>query len=102
MNSFSLDGVICYELVFCRLLFLGGNVLPVYLRNLGSYIRKHEELRIAYQGGNVLVAFVGHLNRLLLLIDDEIQRIGDNMHLLVLVLHVEVVGLLQKLLHALL
>ncbi len=102
MNPLCLYGIVRYELFLLGEFLLVGDVLLLYLSHLYSDVRKHEELRVADQGGDVLVTLVGQFDALVVLVDDEIQRIGDNMHFLVLVLHVEIVGRLKELFHSLL
>ena len=82
--------------VFLALLLLfGSEVLLLQFGYLGPHIGQHEEVGVFAVAGQRLVTLVGHLHRLLLLVDDEVERVGSYVHVLLLLLEVELFGLLQ-------
>ena len=100
MHSFRLQRIVRQQGGLLSLFFLGSDVLLLQLGYLIADIGKDEELLVGDTGGDKVVALVGHLHASVLLLYDKIQVIGNQVHLTVVVLHVEILGLLQELLHA--
>ena len=100
MHSLRLQGIIRKQGGLLSLFLLGSEVLLLQLGYLISDIGKDEELLVGYTGGYKVVALVSHLHTPILLLYDKIKVISNQMHLAVVVLHVEILGLLQELLHA--
>ena len=65
-------------------------------RSHHSHIRQHEEVVVAHGTGEHIVALVGHIHGVELLVDDEVERVGDHRHLLLVILHIVVLGLLEQ------
>ena len=95
MHTLALDGEILHHGILLLLLLKRRQILLLDLGNLAAHIRKHEEIRIARRPRQELEALIRQIDAMLLLIDDEIQRIRHHRHLLLIVLHVEVFGLLH-------
>jgi len=70
-------------------------------RKPGGDVGEHEELRILIAVGEHVETLVGQLYRTVLLVDDEIERVGDLRHLARVVLQVIGLGLEQGVLHTL-
>ena len=69
------------------------------LCNRSSHVRKHKEVRIRQVTCDQVAALVGHIHRVLLLVDDEVELVSDDVHLALVVLDVVVLNLLEELLH---
>ncbi len=103
VDALALQRVILHQSVLLLLLLLGGELgVLLDLGDLASHVRKHEEIRIGDGVRKKVVTLVGHINRMLLLADHEIQLVRDDVHLALVVLHIVVLGLLHQLLHTLL
>ena len=86
MHTLSLERIVRVKLVF--LYFLGLGVQPgiVFdLRHFVSQLGHQEELGVAHSLGELFVTVVGELHRALLLVHDEIEVVGDDALLDVLV-----------------
>ena len=100
VHAVALQGVIFHQRVF-PLLFLGRIGHRSFdFGDLAAHIGKHEEIGIVHAGGQHLVALVGHIHRMLLLVDHEIQLVRDDGHFPLVVLDIDAFGLLKQLLHA--
>ncbi len=100
VHALALEGEVRHQLIL--LLTLLGRV-GSRLLNLGNrrtHVRKDEEIVIADSLRKYIASLVGHVDRVLLLVDDEVERVCDVRHLTLIVLHVVVLHLLEKLLHA--
>ncbi len=67
-----------------------------------TYIGQHEEQRIVGVTRQSINTFVCQFDGFVLLIDHEVQHIGGDMHVLLVLLQVELLGFLQTNLYALL
>ena len=102
VDTLALQGVVLHKGILLLLLLLGGEFRVLLdLGNLASNVRKHEEIRVGDSIGEQVVPLVGHVHGMLLLADHEIQFVGDDVHLALIVLHIVVLGLLHQLLHTL-
>ena len=103
VHTLALQRIILHQGILLLLLLLGGEFSVLLdLGDLASNVRKHEEIRIGNGVGQQVVTLVGHIDRVLLLADHEIQLVGDDVHLTLVVLHIIVLSLLHQLLHTLL
>ena len=72
----------------------------LYLGYLASHVRQHEEVRIGHRLSQGIMAFIRHVNGMLLLVDDEIQLVSDLRHLPLVILQIKVFSFLKQLLHS--
>ncbi len=96
MHALRLDAVVGHYVVLTLLFLLGGQGgVVLHLGNLATHIGQDEELRVlggTRQGINTLV---GQFDSLVFLVDDEIEFVGGDVHVLLVLLHIELFGLLQ-------
>ena len=100
MHALALQGEILHQGILLLLLFSKGKPALFDGGDLASHVREHEEVGIGNITGHEVGTLVGHRNRILLFLDDEIEGVGDHMHLPLVVLHIEILGFLHYLLHA--
>ena len=97
--ALAFDAVVGQDIVFLLLsLFLRTSSfvsLYLYLRHLASDIGQDEEIRVVGSAGQGVDTFVGEVDGLVLLVDDEIELVGGDVHVLLVLLEVELLGLLQ-------
>ncbi len=77
-------------------------MLVLEFSELGCDVGQDEECRVVGLACEHVDTFVGQLDAAVLLVDDEIQRIGYDRHLLVVVLHVVSLGFEEQWLDAVL
>ena len=100
MHAVRLDRVVAHNLVlFLRLLGLAQRLF-LQLGDLRAHIRQDIVLRVVRARGEEIDAAVGQVNRVELLVNDKQQLVVYDVHVLALFLQVEILGLLQKRLHA--
>ena len=100
MDALALGGEFRHELVLLLLLLGEGQVGMLDFRHAGTHVREDKEVLVAHAARQHLMALVGHIHGVQLLVDHEIERIGDHRHLLLVVLHVVILRLLEEHLHA--
>ncbi len=98
MNPLRFHRIILQKSIFLLHQFFRRQLGILKLRNLGSHIGKYEKRGILKTSRNQVNSLIGQLHRILLLIDDEEERIGHNMHIFAVVLHIEVFSSQQTLL----
>ena len=96
MHALALLLVLVHQFIAFLHLLLSREVHVIDLRQLRGDVGQDEELVIAHDVGQQFVALVGHLHALLLLVDDEEERIGGLWHAAVVVLHIDLLGLEQS------
>ena len=90
------DRIVGVDIVFALLtLFRCETGLMLEFRHLGTYVRQDEEMRIVGRTGEGIDTFIGQFDGLVLLVDDEIEFIRRDMHVLLILLEVELLGLLH-------
>jgi len=62
---------------------------------LCRYVGQNKELAVFAVAGDEIDPFVGELDGIVFFVDDKIQGVGHNMHLLVVVLHIKLLGSLH-------
>ncbi len=83
------------------LLLLGGSHFGLLdLGHPAADVGKDEEIVVVHAGGEQVMTLVGHVHGMLLLVYDEIQRVGDRRHFPLVVLKVIVLGFLHYHLYA--
>ena len=100
MDTLGLHAVVLHIAVFGGLT-LGEILNMLGLGELGGDVGKHEELGIGRTGGHLVDTLVGKIDAAVLLVDDEIKRLGCLRHLARVVLKVICLGFEQYVLHAL-
>ena len=96
MYALRLNAVVGQDIILALLLFFGSQTcLTFQLRHLGTYVRQDEEVRVVGRTGEGIDTLVGQLDGLVLLVDDEIELVGRDMHVLLVLLEVELLGLLE-------
>ena len=93
MDTLALDSVVGDELVLLSSILRGSEALALQLCQLRGNVWEDEE-------GGILCTLRKHLNTLIgkgdaihLLIDDEVERIGDDVHLAHVLRHIDLLGL---------
>ena len=99
MQAIRLLGEVTHQLGLAQHLFVVAEARVLQVGNLGTHIGNDEESRVVVCLRQLLAALVGEGHSIQLLIDDEIQLVVDDVHVLVAVLHVEAFGLLHQALH---
>ena len=99
MDPLTLESIILHDPILCVLLLHGifGRVL-LDVGDNASHVRKDEKVRIGDLRSQVIMALIRHIDRMLLLVYDEVERIRDLRHLPFVVLHVEILRFLENLL----
>ena len=96
MYALRLNAVVGQDIVLALLLFFGSQTcLTFQLRHFGAYVRQHEEVRVVGRTGEGIDTLVGQLDGLVLLVNNEIELVGRDMHVLLVLLEVELLGLLE-------
>ena len=96
VHALGLDAVIGKNIVFLLLFLVGRQAcLVLKFRHLGAHIGQHEEVGVIGRTGQGIDTFVGQLDGLVLLVDDEVEFVGRDMHVLLVLLEVELLGLLH-------
>ena len=90
VHALALEREFLHQGLLLLLLLHRAEVLLLYLGYLGSNIRKDEEVRVVHETCEKVVALVRHIHAVVLLADDEIEGIGDYVHLPFVVLEVVV------------
>ena len=94
MYTLALDGEVSHKGVFLGKAFLVRQALFIFqLGELGGDVGKHEECGVFGVAANQVYTLVGQVYAVQLFIDYEIQRIGNLVHTLVVLLHVDFLGL---------
>ena len=94
--ALGLDTIVREDVVFLLLLLLGSDRgVAFQFRHLASHIRQDEEVRVIGRAGQGINTLVRQLDGFVLLVDDEIEFVGSDMHVLLVLLQVELFGLLQ-------
>ena len=96
MHTFGFNTIVGEDIVLTLLTFIcreGGLVLQ--FRHFGAYVRQDEEIRVFRRTGEGINTFIGEFDRLVLLIDHEIEFVGRDMHVFLVLLEVELFGLLH-------
>ena len=96
MHALRLDRVVVDHGVALLRLLLGREVALLELGHLGADVGQHEEPVLLEVFRQLLVSLVREFHRVELLVDDEVERVGDLGHAAVVVLHVGVLGLLHQ------
>ena len=65
------------------------------LRHLASHVGQNEEIGVVGRAGEGINTLVGQLDRLVLLVNDEIEFVGRDMHILLVLLEVELLCFLE-------
>ena len=73
----------------------------LYVGDRAGNVRQYEELRVAHTLGNQVDSLFCELHGVQLLIDYKIQLVRDFRHALVVLLHVEILGLHAEVLYSL-
>ena len=96
MNALRFDAVIGKDIVLTLLFFFGRQALHILeFRHFGTYVRQHEEIGVIGCTGEGINTLVGQLDGLILLINNEIEFVGSDVHILLVLLEIELFGLLQ-------
>ena len=94
MYTLALDGEVSHKGVFLGKAFLVRQALFIFqLGELGGDVGKHEECGVFGVATNQVYTLVGQVYAVQLFIDYEIQRVGNLVHTLVVLLHVDFLGL---------
>ncbi len=94
--TLGLDAVVRHDVVLALLfLFRCQRGVVFHLCHLATHIGQHEELRIFRRPRQGIDTLIRQFDRLVLLVDNEIEFIGGNMHILLILLQVEFLRLLQ-------
>ncbi len=101
VHALRLYGIICHKLIFA-LLTLGGVGDMFEFRKLRGDVGKHEKLRVLGIARKLVDTFVSELDRAVLFVDNEVERVGDNRHFARIVLQIVGFCLEESVLHALL
>ena len=72
----------------------------LHLGNLRAHVRDDEERWVVVCFRQLFVTFIGQNDGIQFLVDDEIELVIDDMHVLALFLHIETFGFEQQRLHA--
>ena len=86
--SLGFDGVFLGDLVFAFLFFDVGETHVVELGQLGADVGKDKKLRVVAIARNHVETFVGKVYPVVFLVDDEVERVGNDGHVTVVFLHV--------------
>ena len=100
VHTLRLDTVTGQYIVLALLFLFCGKVLFLQLRYLATDIRQYKEVRVFGTSGKRINTFIRQLDRLVLLINDEVQLVRRDVHVLLVLLQVELFGLLQAHFHA--
>ena len=99
VNTVALYGEIVVDFLFLGSHFLWRKISMLEFGNLASNVRQLVELWVLAHASQLVHTFVGEFAGALLLVDDEIELVVDNVHILVLLLHVEILRVLQQSFH---
>ena len=96
MDTLGLDAVVGVDIVFALLHLVRRETgLVLEIRDLRSYVRQDEEIRVIGRTGEGIDTLIGEFDGLILLIDDEEELVCRDMHVLLILLEVELFGLLE-------
>ena len=96
MYALRLNAVVGQDIILALLLFFGSQTcLTFQLCHFGTYVRQHEEIGVIGRTGEGIDTLVGQLDGLVLLVNNEIELVGRDMHVLLVLLEVELLGLLE-------
>ena len=95
MHALGFDGVVVDYGIALLGLFLRSNLLLLDLGDAGPDVGQDEEALLVEIFRQGFVAFVGEFHRVHLLVDDEVEVVGNLRHAAVVVLHVDIFGLLH-------
>ena len=96
MHALRLNAVVGQDIILALLLFFGSQTcLTFQLRHLGTHIRQDKEVRVVGRTGEGIDTLVGQLDGLVLLVNNEIELVGRDMHVLLVLLEVELLGFLE-------
>ena len=73
----------------------------LYVGDRAGNVRQYKELRVAHTLGNQVDSLFGEFHGVQFLIDYEVQLVRDFRHALVILLHVEILGLHAEVLYSL-
>lgn len=98
MYALGLDGVVLHECILAfGAFFRVGDVFQI--GELGCDVRQHKELRVGDATCQFVDALVGEFDRAVFLIDDKVERIGDDGHFAGVILQVVSLGLQEDVFH---
>ena len=100
VDAFALEGEVLHEGILGLLALRKRHFAVLDVGNLAAYVGDNEEVVVAHALGKHRVAFVGHVHRVELLVDHEVERVGDDRHLLFVVLDIVVLRFLENHLHS--
>ena len=94
MYTLALDGEVCHKGIFLGKAFLVCQFLFIFqFGELGGDVGKHEERGVFGVAANQVYALVGQVYAVQFFFNHEIQRVGNLVHTLVVLLHVDFLGL---------
>ncbi len=65
-----------------------------------SHIGEYKKVSIVQSSRYVFDSFIGKFNRVLFFFDDKKERIGNQVHVFVILLHVEIFSFLEQIFHS--
>ena len=95
MNALRLHRIIGHNGILAGRHFFFAQLLFLQIGNLAAHIREHEEIGVFGLTGERLCAQIRQFDMFVFLVNNEVKWIGSNMHVLVLLLHIELLRLLQ-------
>ena len=94
--ALGLHRIVGEDIVLLRLFLIGRKAFRVLeFRHLRTHIRKDEEIRVIGGARQRIDTFVGQLDGLVLLVNDEIEFVRSDMHILLILLEIELLRFLQ-------
>ena len=100
VQTFRLLGEVTHQLGLAQHLLVVAEVGVFQVSDFGTHVGDDEERRVVVGLRQLLAALVGEDDGIQFLVDDEVELVVDDVHVLVTVLHIEALGLLHQALHA--
>ena len=101
VHAFSLERIFLKQLVALSHLFFIGERFVGHGRELAGDVGEHEELRVFSASSEHVDTLVGEFHRIVLLFDNKVERVGNDVHISAIVLHILRLDFHHSLLHAL-
>ena len=95
VDAVALDGEVAVDFLFFGGFFLGGEVLVLEFGDHAADVGELVEIAVLAEAGEEVHALVGEFDAALLLVDGEVEVVVDDVHVFVLLLHVEILGALE-------
>ena len=93
VDALALDSIVLQQLVLLLELFLVSETRFFERRYFGADIGQHKELRVFRRAGQGVYTLLCQLDGVVLFVNHKVERIGHDVHVAIVLLHIEVLGL---------